>query len=305
MSTTPVPRPNKVPRVIGATATSLTIQMADPSPPHLYHYTSGRGLKGIIENRELWATHIYYLNDHSEYVGTFDMVKSLLPRRTVIRELLPSVPHLHKAVMELHPWERGRLPAIFVTCFSEKRDDLSQWRGYTKPGDGYALGFNKARLKARAEKAGYRLEQVQYGEEGIPASEFPLIPLLQDFFTEYARTGQDTAERAQDAVTSLRRQVQEFAPYMKDWAFHGENEWRLISPPLDDLTSKFEFREGASFLVPYMKIDLADAGPEDIPEVVVGPGPNSELARQAAMTLALQNGINLSTMKAQAPYRPW
>ena len=40
--------------------------------PVLHHYTSGLGVKGIVENRELWATHIYYLNDRSEYQATFD-----------------------------------------------------------------------------------------------------------------------------------------------------------------------------------------------------------------------------------------
>ncbi len=301
--TTPVPAPRSV-VAVAATSSSITVKVGDP-PPRLYHYTSGRGLKGIIENRELWATHIYYLNDHSEYVGTFDLVTRLLPRRTVIRELLPSVPHLHKAVMQLHPYERGRPPSIFVTCFSEDRDDLSQWRGYTKPGDGYALGFDRARLQARAADAGYRLVKVEYGEKGIPASEFPLIPLLQNFFTRYAQTGEDTAERAEEAVAWLRLQVQDLAPYMKHWAFHGEQEWRLISQPYDDMTTKFEFREAASFLVPYVKFDLTTVGTEDIPELVIGPGPNSQLAQQAAMTMARHNGINISSMEAQAPYRPW
>jgi hypothetical protein len=221
--TSPVPTPRL--RFVEATSTSITVT-AEPPSPRLYHYTSGRGLKGIFENHELWATHIYYLNDHSEYVGTFDTVKSLLPRRTVIQDLLPSVPHLHEAVMGLQPYERGpgRLPCIFVTCFSEEWDDLSQWRGYTKSGDGYALGFDRARLEARAADAGYRLVKVEYGEEDIATPEFRLIPLLQEFFTKYAEAGPDTAERAKEAVASLRLQIEEFAPFMKDWAFHGEKE---------------------------------------------------------------------------------
>lgn len=302
--TDPVPAPRDV-HVVGATSDSITISVGTRPGPRLYHYTSGAGLKGIIENRELWATHIYYLNDHTEYAGTFEMVKSLLPRRTIIRNLLPSLPHLEKALTELHPYERGRLPCIFVTCFSEDRDDLSQWRGYTQPGGGYALGFDQARLQARAEVAGYRLVKVEYGQEGLAASELQLIPLLEKFITEYPKTGPDTPQRAQDAVASLRLKIQEFAPYMKHWAFHGEREWRLISPPYDDITTKFEYRQGASFLVPYLKFDLGNPKFEDIPEVVIGPGPNSQLAQQAAMTLALQNGINISSMRAQAPYRPW
>jgi hypothetical protein len=37
-----------------------------PKDGVLYHYTSADGLKGIIENDELWATSAYYLNDSAE-----------------------------------------------------------------------------------------------------------------------------------------------------------------------------------------------------------------------------------------------
>lgn len=303
----PVPGidPRKI-QVVETTSNSITIKVSD-FDPRLYHYTSGAGLQGILNNRELWATHIYYLNDHSEYVGTFDKVKHLLQGRVVIRNLLPSVPHLHKAVMNLHPYERGRMPCFIVICFSEEWDDLSQWRGYTKPGDGYALGFDRARLETLAEAAGYRLVKVEYGEERAAAAEFRLIPLLQDLFTRYADAGPDTPERAEEAVESLRLRIQQFAPFMKDWAFHGENEWRLISPIYDASTTNFEFRQGASFLVPYVKFDLGYPGGADelFTEIVVGPGPNIDLAKEAALILARQNGLNIDSHKAQVPYRPW
>jgi hypothetical protein len=33
----------------------------------LYHYTDQRGLLGILRSQSIWATHIRYLNDSSEY----------------------------------------------------------------------------------------------------------------------------------------------------------------------------------------------------------------------------------------------
>jgi hypothetical protein len=38
----------------------------DKPPDHLYHYTSIEGLMGILTNRSLWATEIYFLNDTQE-----------------------------------------------------------------------------------------------------------------------------------------------------------------------------------------------------------------------------------------------
>jgi hypothetical protein len=275
--------------------------------PRLYHYTSGAGLKGILERKVLWATHIYYLNDHTEYEAVFTTAKGLLPRITVLREMLPAVPCLHKAIVDdLHPYDRGRPACIFVTCFSEHRDDLSQWRGYTQPGDGYALHFDRGRLAARAERAGWRLAKVDYQEGSArPPGELRLAPLLVDTFTNYTATGPDTPGRAAEAVAKLSNAIVDFAPICKDRAFSNENEWRLISPRFDDWAMKFEYRVGRSFLVPYIEFPLHGAEFDDIPGVETGPGPNTNLAQNAAMTMGRQNGINIGGGIAAAPYRPW
>ena len=35
----------------------------------------------------------------------------------------------------------------FCVCFSESRDQLSQWRGYAQDGNGMAIGFDKGILE--------------------------------------------------------------------------------------------------------------------------------------------------------------
>ena len=44
----------------------------------LYHYTSQKGVLGILDSQEIWATNILYLNDHSEYLYAMEMVSSFL-----------------------------------------------------------------------------------------------------------------------------------------------------------------------------------------------------------------------------------
>jgi len=44
----------------------------------LYHYTSAEGLKGIIENNELWATSAYYLNDSAEMFYGYGVLREVL-----------------------------------------------------------------------------------------------------------------------------------------------------------------------------------------------------------------------------------
>ncbi len=43
-------------------------------PELLYHYTTQKGLLGILHERCIWATHIRYLNDASEFKHGVEMV---------------------------------------------------------------------------------------------------------------------------------------------------------------------------------------------------------------------------------------
>jgi hypothetical protein len=49
-----------------------------PKPDKVYHYTNQSGLLGIIENQELWATIIHFLNDSSEFRIAFKMIEDRL-----------------------------------------------------------------------------------------------------------------------------------------------------------------------------------------------------------------------------------
>jgi len=168
------------------------------------------------------------------------------------------------------------------------------------------LHFDQGRLTERAEAAGWRLAKDDYQEgEARPPGELRLTPLLLKMFAEYTAAGPDTPERAAEAVEKLSSAIVDFAPICKDRAFSNEREWRLISPVLGDFAMKFEYRVGRSFLVPYIQFSLDGADFDDIPGVETGPGPNAQLAQNAAMTMGRQNGINLAGGIAAAPYRPW
>ena len=43
-----------------------TADIADKIVRPLYHYTDADGLKGIVENEEIWLTSVLHLNDPSE-----------------------------------------------------------------------------------------------------------------------------------------------------------------------------------------------------------------------------------------------
>lgn len=45
---------------------------------YLYHYTTAEGLIGIMRNRNIWATDVFYLNDWEEFLGGINLARDYL-----------------------------------------------------------------------------------------------------------------------------------------------------------------------------------------------------------------------------------
>ena len=100
-------------------------------PKTLYHYTSSfETLKGIVSNREIWATNISFLND----VAELDYIKILAEE--------PSLDGLVKEYLKnWQPISADFLTQNYVMSFSEKKDYLPLWSTFTKM-QGYCIGFD-------------------------------------------------------------------------------------------------------------------------------------------------------------------
>ncbi len=123
-------------------------------PDILYHYTSQEGLLGIIENGEIWATDILYLNDEREFKLAFELACNLLSSRiSAASQKAQALQNIRSLVTQVAKDRRN----VYVSSFSAKGDLLSQWRGYCPQGMGYAIGFRRADLKTFAQEQGFQL----------------------------------------------------------------------------------------------------------------------------------------------------
>lgn len=107
----------------------------------LYHYCSPEAFLNIIQSSSIWLSDILKSNDSKE--------------ESWIRE------QIHEEVVDTlkinteasHAWETWSTRdtkhciTMYVLCLSEAKDDLSQWRGYAKDGQGFAIGFSKTYLE--------------------------------------------------------------------------------------------------------------------------------------------------------------
>src|SRR5260370_11711331 len=100
----------------------------------LYHYTDLAGLLGILKRHDLWLTHSRYLNDAEE------MIHGTTVARKVIEQALAAQAHDFNYLQELDRLSSNQ-EGVYICCFCEKDNLLSQWRGYGANGSGVSLQF--------------------------------------------------------------------------------------------------------------------------------------------------------------------
>jgi len=122
----------------------------------VYHYTSAEGLKGIIENGEIWLTNTAFVNDTTECRAFWDLPK---------HEVLGTDPFKNKGYAEECWDDFQRCPLRenneYIASFSESKDSLSQFHMY----GGYCIGFDVSRLARR----GFWLHRCVYTSQEIRA----------------------------------------------------------------------------------------------------------------------------------------
>lgn len=128
----------------------------------VYHYTDTQAFKGVVENAAVWATDFRYLNDSGELVWTWaafverldQLVKQPGDHTAAYRAQLEALRLMNARDLMLFD------DAMFVACFSELRDEVTQWTGYGDKGRGLALGFDSDRIAA------LKVPQYHHGRNG-------------------------------------------------------------------------------------------------------------------------------------------
>lgn len=259
--------------------------------PPLYHYTDARGLLGIIENSEMWATHYRYLNDSSELhhgQKVFD---------EEVAKLIESKEH-HGAEVFLRAM--ANLPNYFdhrsecyIFCFTEKPDLLNQWRDYGTIG-GFSLGFegNTLRELLNSNQNG-RLFKVHYDE---PELRSIYRDIILDFMREWINQ-LPAYSKQQEVLLNyhtevISRMVSWTSMFFKHPAFKIEAEWRFCILAGDAWegslgASRECFRSGRFGLTPYLKWPILDKSNKRIPfkDLYVGATGDLENAQNALKLL--------------------
>ena len=242
----------------------------------LYHYCGLEAFLSIIKNSTLWLSDIRKSNDYLECVYCRDKINEK------IRGFLED----DKEALEA--WDFGyninsdlSMDMIsYVACFSENKDQLSQWRGYADNGAGIAVGFSRESFADLKEAAPSHISfrKVIYDEKE-----------QEKFIERIARESikaMETKPVAQVAAELNQNYRLQF-PVLKNASFEEEAEWRII---FNDSFSKRKRHVGKNILfsgirytvrekrlVSYIEMDFSKLKHNAIKEIWIGPKAEVEI----------------------------
>jgi hypothetical protein len=250
----------------------------------LFHYTDLGGLCGIVSKHDLWLTNCRFSNDDREMVHGYTVAKKIIAEEKK-KATGDDEAYLKELDKRLDPTKPDD---VYICCFCEQGNRLSQWRGYGANGAGVCIEIE---AKGFSEAIGHdmplgimRVWKVYYEEKD------------QDWMVQQAiafgRRAGSPAERAQRAADAIKF----FIPTFKSQDFHEEGEWRLIFTPGPQCTIRPEFRVARQMLVPYFSFrDLRKAvgAPDDeilpVRKVLVGPNPRGPINRESVRMLLVKS----------------
>ena len=273
----------------------------------LYHYTNAAGLLGIVEHNKFWATHINYLNDASELIYARNLVEGALKQREE-QTKVPIVREFFRRVIAR--FDISQTMDVFVSCFCEEGDLLSQWRGYAQAGEGYSIGIDGHQFGQIGGGKNFFFGPVEYDREMQEAIVDGILTNVLDGLSKLtrARTVQGASRSIDECCKVFRRAIWYPLVTFKDAMFTAEKEWRLIEiMTREKAGERARFRSSGSKLVPYIELDFSQfEAPGKIPirQICHGPTLNPQLAVRVLQLLLAKNGYaNAEVLGSRIPLR--
>lgn len=233
--------------------------------PELLHYTTDRGLRGILESGCLWASHATYLNDAEELTHFFDARLFDLAYEAMLGHI-NQVPNSRRkrrvlqqgrGIKAMAETDAKRITALlrksiiafqepYILSLSAPSNErvavnglLSQWRGYGGDG-GYALVFDTKEFDTLLQTEGQQNQYqfAQWGDVYYYGLDSPKQPSSEEVaeYEEIVRRGTLALVTGKhpDTVPDLYNALTSLSCLYKHWGFAEEEEVRVIAIPTSE-----------------------------------------------------------------------
>jgi hypothetical protein len=193
-------------------------------PGFIYHYTSLDNFLKILDTKTFYMFDSYQMNDYKENYVIIDALNRVISYKNSI---IPD-DYLKKLYDVLNI--KFKMGFAFISCFTELRDSISQWRAYGDDGNGICLIINPRNLginyslpshNADTEKC-ISFHNVIYKNEQQDKVIEEILNIALHF--SYENKKNSSATFAEHVFSLIAR----FAPIFKINEFQEEKEWRII-----------------------------------------------------------------------------
>lgn len=281
----------------------------DQAPSVLWHYTTTAAMQQILESGRLWATNAEFMNDSTEFAYGRDLLigevcrfldnppEGYEPEDLEVIDLA-----MRRIRMDEHGWQ------VYLICFCQEGDLLSQWRGYGSVAVPVALGVDltpyiKADQVAALDDEGgirqvVRLHRVRYS----PDEQRNAVHRVLDIWMRARAAFRDVlsfedGEEPTLAMLGLEALLENLLVQFKHAAFAEEREWRLtcsLYEVSDEQMNLVRFTSAYFGPKPYISLAIPETKSIDgvdirydlpLRTVRVGPTAHAEIATRAMEVL--------------------
>lgn len=266
----------------------------------IYHYCSVESFSAIIQNKTLWLSSVYNLNDYKEIHWIKDKIFKKI-KTSITKDNFTK----YKNFEELYS---NQLPNVYIASFSEGSDLLSQWRAYANDGYGVAIGFNSDYFK---ENKLVQTSSVLYDEEEQEKQIDLILKPLEEIDDNIDIESLEFSETFKEIITDINN----LSAKSKNELFKEEQEVRLIHNPkiiddkknkkfiFEDNLSQMMFRSVCGNLIPYFELKFEEEkGIPAIIEIIKGPK-NKFINKEAKIFLSNNGFYSVDIKSSKSSYR--
>ncbi|MCK4798644.1 MAG: DUF2971 domain-containing protein [Spirochaetes bacterium] len=220
-------------------------------PEKIYHYTNINSLKGILENKEFWASQAEYLNDKSELKYFWGIYENILESRQNEHDLLKKnykelIKNKKDLVQNLYIYPRKH----FILSFSIDSDSFPLWSIYSKS-CGYNLGINVNELLEIIKSN----NQFDSTFEGLiiyeEARQKEIINIEIDEFLQLFSKCKDNKEQLYLDII-FKEKMKLLSLFFKQNCFECEKEFRIVVI-VEKNNNLIQHRTKENSLIPFCK----------------------------------------------------
>jgi len=267
----------------------------------IYHYCNVEAFRAIIQNKTLWLSSVYNLNDYKEIHWIKDKVKQRI-------EQLKTKDNFSK-YKAFEKYYITQLPNVYIASFSRGDDLLSQWRAYANDGFGVAIGFNTDYFK---DNNLVHTTEVLYDEKQQESEISDILSPLERIDDDFDFESASFELICKEIVSKINN----LSAKSKNELFKEEQEVRLIHSPIiidDKQNEKFifknnlsdmKFRSVCGNLIPYfeMKFEKKIDNTPAIVEIIKGPK-NKFIDEEVKIFLASNGFYSVKIKGSKSSYR--